>query len=142
MNLEKFHLAKLFEGIDSSCFSVGVDIEELSSWRERSKLSEDLNLFRKLFTPTEYDYCISCANPLPHFAVRWCAKEAVFKSLSKFEIFSIRKIEIRNDELQRPEVYLDGRKPEEFGYRISISLSHTELVACAFAVSTRITDHP
>ncbi|KAL5358622.1 thiolase-like protein [Aspergillus floccosus] len=61
---------------DSSFTSVGVDVEEIAS----INISNETFLERN-FTRAERDYCQNAVNPHASYAGRWCAKEAVFKSL-------------------------------------------------------------
>lgn len=60
----------------ASSTSVGVDVEEIASVNINNEVFLERN-----FTRAERDYCQNAANPHASYAGRWCAKEAVFKSL-------------------------------------------------------------
>jgi len=107
---------------------IGVDIEDISRFENK-----DDEFFRRIFTDLEIDYCLKFKNPAPHFAARFCAKEAVFKALSSYGVSNIviSQIEIYNDEKSCPRVrFIDNSIP----YRVNISLSHEKEKAIAFAM--------
>jgi fatty acid synthase subunit alpha, fungi type len=57
--------------------SVGVDVEDLSAIDVENQTFLDRN-----FTSEEQKYCRQAPNPNASFVGKWCAKEAVFKSLA------------------------------------------------------------
>jgi holo-[acyl-carrier protein] synthase len=65
--------------IDS--LSIGTDIEEVARFR-KLPFDQNANFYRKIFTEREINYCLQKADPYPHFAARFCGKEAVVKALS------------------------------------------------------------
>ncbi|MBN2388831.1 MAG: holo-ACP synthase [Anaerolineales bacterium] len=93
-----------------------------------------------IFTETEITYCESKARPSEHYAARYAAKEAVLKALGTGwrDGLAFSDIEIRNDELGRPQVNLQGRVKEfcdrQQITRALISLSHTREIAIAVAI--------
>jgi holo-[acyl-carrier protein] synthase len=93
-----------------------------------------------IFTDNEIDYCESKARPCEHFAARYAAKEAVLKALGTGwrDGLAFSDIEIRNDELGKPQAILHG-KVRELCDRLQIrrtlvSLSHTREIAIAVAI--------
>ena len=75
----------------SSNLKTGVDIEDIAS------ISTNPTFIARNFTDEEVNYCQGASNPQASFAGRWCAKEAVFKSLDvkgKGAGASMREIEI------------------------------------------------
>ena len=59
---------------------IGVDVVQVE------RLVQALERFgermeRRLFTPSELEYCRTHKNPLPHLAARFAAKEAAFKAI-------------------------------------------------------------
>ncbi len=59
---------------------IGVDIVEIN--RLRATLERQKERFvRRVFTQAEQDYCAAHRDPVPHYAVRFAAKEALFKAI-------------------------------------------------------------
>ena len=59
---------------------VGVDVVEIP--RLRKILARYGERFaQRVFTPEEREYCAAHTDPAPHYAVRFAAKEALFKAL-------------------------------------------------------------
>ena len=112
--------------------SIGCDIEQVS--RFVNKINNQTFL-QKLFTENEINYCKSKAKPEQHFAARFCAKEAVIKSLSDFEITDVfyKDIEIINKENGVPVILI--LKESCKNITIKISLSHSKDSAIATVIS-------
>ena len=53
-----------------------VDIESISRFRMMPFVKHK-NFYKRIFTEREIMYCLSKMNPYQHFAVRFCAKEAL-----------------------------------------------------------------
>jgi holo-[acyl-carrier protein] synthase len=89
----------------------------------------------KIFTRDEIAYCRSKKKSAQHFAVRFAAKEAVWKALSDLKIKGIghREIGVQRTALGQPRVFLSGRL-KKFEKRIELSLSHTREYAVAVAL--------
>ncbi|MDR1385890.1 MAG: holo-ACP synthase [Planctomycetaceae bacterium] len=118
---------------------VGTDIiecERIARMLERHRES----FTSRVFTERENDYCAG-KQEVSHYAGRWAAKEAVFKSLDAawFKGMSWRDIEILNAPNGKPYVVLacgmaefaQSKKLKE----IQISISHCKSHAVAFAVA-------
>ena len=96
------------------------------------------NAIYKIFSSNEIEYCES-KNKMKyqHYAVRFAAKEAIFKALStklnnKFEI-SWNDVEIVNTEEGRPKVKFLKNQLTDIE-NIDISLSHCKEFAVAMTV--------
>lgn len=110
--------------------AVGVDIEEINRFKDKPQEFLD-----RIYTNNEQEYCKSKAKPESHFAVRFCAKEAVTKALNSINIKQPRlnQIEIYHDKNKCPKIKLP--KSEEYNnLKIEISLSHDRTKAIAFAM--------
>ena len=93
----------------------------------------------RIFTPGEIAYCGAKPKPVPHYAARFAAKEAVSKAFG----CGIGKqlgwldMEVTNDEAGAPHLLLhgDGKTlAEQRGVRqIFVSLTHTDHYAAASA---------
>jgi holo-[acyl-carrier protein] synthase len=115
--------------------SLGVDIEEISRFKS---LIKNKKFLHRVFTSEEIRYCNSKKNKLQHFAVRFSAKEAVWKALSnilnkKNMSIAHRDIGIRNNKIGKPEVMLPA-KLKAISARMAITLSHTKSYAVAVAL--------
>jgi holo-[acyl-carrier protein] synthase len=91
----------------------------------------------RIFTKQEVAYCASKKKHLQHFAVRFAAKEAVWKALSDTlrkskATLGHRDIGVKNDPSGKPVVVLPA-KFKRLEKKISISLSHTSSYAVAVA---------
>ena len=93
-----------------------------------------------IFTGKEIDYCESKARRSEHYAARYAAKEAILKALGTGwrDGLAFSEIEILNNELGKPQVFLHGKVREFFDRQhikqTSISLSHTDKIAIAVAI--------
>lgn len=91
----------------------------------------------RVYTPSEQTYCRDRAERL---AGRFAAKEAVSKALGTgIRHLSWRDIEVLPDRRGRPTVYLHGRaagRAHAMGATwLSVSITHTDLLAMAFVVA-------
>lgn len=114
--------------------AVGVDIEDINRFENKSQ-----TFLNKVFTKSEQEYCLSKAIPASHFAVRFCAKEAVIKALNSMNLTHpwLNQIEIYHDENKCPKVRFLGKLPQIKEYDnlgVEISLSHDRTKAIAFVV--------
>lgn len=115
----------------------GTDIIEIKRIKEAIEELGD-KFTQKIYTETEIDYCENKKNQkYQHYAVRFAAKEAVFKAISskinnKYEI-DWKNIEIINDNHGRPNVKIYLKELETL--KIDISLSHCKEYAVANVIS-------
>ncbi len=114
--------------------AIGVDIIELERIRNILIGPDRARFLERTFTSTELEYCLAKADPVPHLAARFAAKEALQKcwpvSFSWQDVW----------------VELDGRKPharfapalasylQQQNWQAHLSLSHTHVNAVAMAV--------
>jgi holo-[acyl-carrier protein] synthase len=118
-------------------FGVGVDIIEVA---RIGRLVHDKRFLKRVFTESEVAYCRSHRNSAQHFAVRFAAKEAVWKALNGREDFrrrarhaGHRDISVVNAPSGQPHVVLKGLLSFWRG-RVVVSLSHTRSQAVAVAM--------
>ena len=119
-------------------YGMGTDI--LETKRMATLVARGRPYLETIFTALEIEYCESKARPSEHYAARYAAKEAVLKALGTGwrDGLAFSDIEIRNDELGKPQVFLHG-KVKELCDRLQIrqtlvSLSHTREIAIAVAI--------
>ncbi|HXS99894.1 MAG TPA: holo-ACP synthase [Elusimicrobiota bacterium] len=106
---------------------VGVDLVEISRVREFARRNP--RFLKRVFSASEIAYCKAKKNPWPHFAVRFAAKEAVYKTLGKADI-PLTAISVSRDSGGRPTVTIRGKAVKD----LKLSLSHGRDHAVAFAV--------
>ncbi|SRR5581483_4398230 len=115
---------------------IGNDIIEIERIR-KSMDTHGARMQAKLFTIQEQDYCLKHKDPLPHFAGRFSAKEAVVKALGTGfgKDASWLDIEILNDVNGKPSVHFSSELEKRLqGTAMLISISHCQLYVTAFAI--------
>lgn len=106
---------------------LGVDLVEIG--RIKALARRNPKFLPRVFSAAEIAYCKAKKNPWPHFAVRFAAKEAVYKALGKADV-PLTAISVMRDAKGRPSVRIAG-KPEP---KLKLSLSHGCDHAVAFAI--------
>jgi len=111
----------------------GVDLIEVS--RVRRALERHGERFeRRVFTPEEITYCRRKRFPWPNYAVRFAAKEALFKALipGTLPVLVWREIGVRRHPSGAPELAFFGATAERLlGWRFSLALTHERTLAMA-----------
>ena len=97
-----------------------------------ARLARGKRFRERVFTADEIAYCRAKRNAAQHYAVRFAAKEAVYKALGMDGV-AHRDISVFNDARGKPSVRLAGRF-KKFEGRLALSLSHTADYAVASAV--------
>jgi holo-[acyl-carrier protein] synthase len=119
--------------------SIGLDVVESSRARELLDRHGE-RIMSRVLTEEERDYIRSLADPVPAFAARLAAKEAVYKALQALpgaQAVGWREIGVRRLPDGRPEIVLSGRAQElllPHRVTIHVSLSHSHDVAAAVAI--------
>jgi len=119
---------------------IGIDIIEI----ERIKKSIDTlgdSFLNRIFTQNEIDYCIVKPNRYQHFAARFAAKEAIYKSLANEWKTGVtwKSIEITNEKNGLPVVKFFDKLKEFISEdkEIKISISHSENYVTSVAIMYR-----
>jgi holo-[acyl-carrier protein] synthase len=121
---------------DNSPQGLGTDIIEI----ERVRQSIDRHgqhFLNRLFTQAEQDYCYKYKDPVPHFAGRFAAKEALAKALGTGfgSELSWHDLEILQDAQGKPTVHLTETAKARFkNPRLLVSISHSTSHATAVAI--------
>jgi holo-[acyl-carrier protein] synthase len=105
---------------------IGNDILEIQRVREAVQEQGD-RFIQKLFTKKEQAYCSKYSDPMPHYAARFSAKEAVVKALGTGfgDQASFLDIEIINDSRGKPEVFFSDTLNKRFNDpQMLLSISH------------------
>ena len=106
---------------------LGVDLVEIA--RIRALAKKNPKFLRRVFSAAEIAYCRAKKDPWPHFAVRFAAKEAVYKTLGKADI-PLTAISVSRASSGRPTVSIAGKADP----KLKLSLSHGREHAVAVAV--------
>ena len=121
----------------------GTDIIEVD--RVKKAILSTPGFKEKLFTPLEIEYADnkSDVTRFVHYAGRFAAKEAIYKSLSKIDnSVSLSEIEILNDQDNKHRPFVNILKPElnamqkEGKLVIDVSISHIKDYATANSIAT------
>ena len=92
-------------------YGIGTDIIEIS--RIKNAINNTALFKSKVYTKKEIEYIEKKRNPYASYAGRFAAKEAVSKAFGTGVYgFSLKDIEILNDELGKPYVILYGKIKE------------------------------
>ncbi|MFH0840051.1 MAG: holo-ACP synthase [Candidatus Omnitrophota bacterium] len=115
---------------------IGVDCENIARFR-RLPYAKSEFFYKRVFTPREIKYCVSCREPYHRFAVRFAAKEAVIKALSGIARPYYRDIEVRKEKSGAPRIHINSKKfSETKSLDILLSLAHSKTHAVAFVIAT------
>jgi holo-[acyl-carrier protein] synthase len=113
---------------------IGIDLEEIA---RIARVFSRPRALARVFTPNEIAYCQPKRHPFQHLAVRFAAKEAVFKALGTGLSGGLHwtDAEVRNEPSGKPSLTLLGPAKalaDELGVRtILVSLSHSRHYAVA-----------
>jgi holo-[acyl-carrier protein] synthase len=118
---------------------VGVDIVDIRRMRQAMERHAE-RLVQRIYCKGEQDFCRRRHDPVPYFAVRFAAKEALFKALGTGWARGVTwlDVEVRREERGAPVLVLSGKAREisgQLGVRsIHLSLSHSEDSAVAVVI--------
>jgi holo-[acyl-carrier protein] synthase len=122
--------------------SLAVGFDLCDTKRVRLALTRHPRLAERLFCAGELAYANSMADPWPHLAARFAAKEAAMKVLGKaLGKVGFLEIEVAREPSGKPYLVLRGKAAEvarEAGLEdMACSLSHTAELAAAVVVARR-----
>ena len=109
---------------------IGLDIVEIQ--RIRRLIKGNPRFMNRVFTPHEIAYCREKKDPWQHYAVRFAAKEAVWKAIDR-DGLALKDISVSRDERGKPGVMIRGRRVPGF----KLSLSHSDNYAVAVAIKLK-----
>jgi holo-[acyl-carrier protein] synthase len=118
---------------------IGVDIVEIARFSGVMERLKERFILR-LFTADEQQYCNGHRDPVPHFAARFAAKEAVFKALGTGWAKGVTwlDVEVKKEQREAPTIALHGeaqRLCAAKGVRqMHLSLSHSDHWVVAMVV--------
>jgi len=117
---------------------IGLDVVEMPRARELYR-RHGARILERLLTAEERVYVLGLGDPVPAFAARLAAKEAVYKALQALQgarAVGWREIGVHRLPDGRPEAVLNGRAATILpaGVRVHLTLSHSRDVAAAVAI--------
>jgi holo-[acyl-carrier protein] synthase len=109
--------------------NIGIDMEEVERF---DKYMKDKAFLERIFSKEEILYSLPKKNASQHLAVRFAAKEAIWKALSsKNKKLFLTDISVVNNKDGKPQVYIKNKKYK----KIDLSLSHTKKYVVAVAIA-------
>ena len=108
----------------------GVDIVEIKRVRELARRNP--KFLKRVFSPEELAYSLKSKKSWERLAVRFAAKEAVWKALGR-EGVPLREISIQRADNGKPNVDLTPLKVSS-RWKASVTLSHSKNYAVAFCL--------
>ncbi|HOW51103.1 MAG TPA: holo-ACP synthase [bacterium] len=102
---------------------VGIDLAVIDRFR-----NAEPGLLDRILAPADRDYIAKFADPSPHIAGFWAAKEALVKALSRTDI-AFNRVAILHEPNGRP--YFDYHPDEG---RLHLSISHEKEHAVAVVI--------
>lgn len=122
----------------------GIDLVENSRLAKALERGGD-SFLRRTFTADEISYCQAHRDPVPRYAARFAAKEAVAKAFGTGigEAAAFREIEVVHDAQGAPQIRLHGAAAATAIVQgitgLTVSLTHTEHYAAAMVIAQRQT---
>jgi holo-[acyl-carrier protein] synthase len=117
----------------------GVDLVEIARFRKVVDRLKDRFILR-VFTAGEQKFCLQHRDPIPHFAVRFAAKEALFKALGTGWAKGVTWLdaEVMRERQDAPTMTLHGeaqRLGASMGaQKVHLTLTHSENCAIAMVI--------
>ena len=124
---------------NETILGIGTDIISIDRFRASVQKHGEAFL-QKLFLKEEIAYCNKHADPIPSFAARFSAKEAVVKALGEGfgESLAFHDVEITKDSKGKPDVSLSTKASDRFGApSFHLSVSHCKEFATATAIALK-----
>ena len=118
---------------------IGVDLVEIARFRNVIDRLKDRFILR-IFTPEEQRFCNEHRDPVPHFAVRFAAKEALFKALGTGWAKGVTwlDVEVLRERQDAPTIVLHGEALKLSAamsvQKVHLSLSHSDNWAIATVI--------
>jgi phosphopantetheine--protein transferase-like protein len=121
--------------VASGGVSAGVDIESVAALPKADDYWEH-SFYQATFTSAEIAYCVAQPSPRPHFAARWCAKEALRKCDRAMMEVPLNALEVVRDAYGAPALRrLGGGEWRPLPHSLSLSHTHDAAVAVVVALA-------
>ncbi|QLH05782.1 holo-ACP synthase [Nitrosopumilus ureiphilus] len=113
-------------------FGVGIDIIDITRF-EKTSFSKKPNFYKKLFLPSEIQYCLKFKKPAEHFAGKFAIKESLKKSI--LEPISFLDIETYHSNTKLKIKLLNDLNKK---YTVLGSISHEKNFAIGIVISEKL----
>jgi holo-[acyl-carrier protein] synthase len=140
--------ASSVEALEVPAMIVGIGMDVVEIRRIRDLAQRHAAFLTRTFATSELHHCQQKANPFPHLAARFAAKEAVFKALGTGCSVGLKwtDVAVENNAVGKPAIRLSGtakRLADQLGvHKIHLSLTHTRSYGAAQVVLERLPAHP
>lgn len=118
--------------------SCGLDVEPIANFPAVPDYWT-AEFYTNTFTSLEIAYCVRQLDPRPHFAARWCAKEALKKCDPAYLAEPVLNIQVRHDEQGAP-VLQRVNTQQILSY--AVSLTHSADLAAAVVIRMDLASPP
>ncbi len=121
---------------------LGVDVVDIDRLR-KSLQQQGERFIQRVYTPTEQEFCQARQDPVPHYAARFAAKEALFKAIGTGwdKGVSWQDVAVHRQDRDPPILVVTGEAKKRSDAlrteRIHLSLSHTDSSAVAVVILER-----
>lgn len=116
---------------------VGIDIVDIERFKKILSKETGRDFIQRFFSINEIEYCEKFSEKGQHYAVRFAAKEAFIKASGLVQI-PLKEISTVNLPGGRPQIemtpHLHSALSSHPPLQIHLSLSHTDLSACAVVI--------
>ncbi len=113
-------------------FGIGIDIVDIEKFEKISYL-EKSSFYKKLFLPSEIEYCLKYKTPSEHFAGKFAIKESLKKSIK--EPISFLDIETYHS---KSKLKIKLLKNWNKKYKVLGSISHDKRYAIGMVISEKL----
>ena len=113
-------------------FGIGVDIVDIQKFEKITYLKKP-SFYKKIFLPSEIEYCLKFKKPAEHFAGKFAIKESVKKSID--DPISFLDIETFHS---KSKLKIKLHKNWNSKYKILGSISHENEYAIGMVISEKI----
>lgn len=112
-------------------FGIGIDIVNVTRFKKIPYLSKP-GFYKRIFLPSEINYCLRYRNSYEHFAGKFAIKEAVIKSIdAKLPLLKIKTSHANS----KPKVEILDENFRKFVFIVSIS--HDKNYAIGVVISQK-----
>jgi phosphopantetheine--protein transferase-like protein len=114
---------------------IGIDVEDIARW-EGVIMTIPPQQLDAMFSADEQRSCNSHADRASAYAGKWCAKEAIRKSISSLAPITLRHIVVLSEVSGAPRVTFEGTDAFE-QVAVKLSITHSPTAAAAVAIAFR-----
>ncbi len=126
-----------FKELNKDIIGVGIDIEPFSRFKNIFSMINNGKL-KKLFYPSELEYCKSSLFPERELAKIWCLKEATVKAFSGFAKINVFDIEVKKNQVEMIKTNYSNIENVFSNYKIHFAHSSYECLVVALVLIEKL----